>query len=166
MWPSILHLFQLIASHAYPVWAAVGPLVGVAVGAWLSARWQRQKWILDNKTEEFRSLFDALSSYRSVLIEYHTLYKSVMVAVSAQKKYDDDVAFARATDLVTNTFADRIFTRQSILNSGARDDWSSYGKKQLSQQPPDMDECLKILDAIHRKLVKASQDDLGLSDLK
>ena len=64
-----------IAAHFYQVWAVVGPLVGVVIGAWLTARWQRKKRILDNKTSEYRGILDALNSYRFVLTEYYALYK-------------------------------------------------------------------------------------------
>lgn len=126
------------AAYVYQVWAAVGPLVGVVVGAWLAARWQRRRWILDNKTAEYRGLFDALSTYRFTLTQYHADYEYAMVAVSAQKQYDDDVALAKAMAAATNAFADRIFTRQSILKSGARGDWSDYTRKQVSEKPPDI----------------------------
>jgi hypothetical protein len=46
----------------YRVWAVAGPLAGVGLGAWLTARWQRKKWILDNKLAEYRGILDALSS--------------------------------------------------------------------------------------------------------
>jgi hypothetical protein len=81
-----------IAAHFYPMWAVVGPLVGVVIGAWLTARWQRKKWILDNKTSEYRSILDALNSYRFVLTEYYALYKVAMVAVPAQKMYEGEAS--------------------------------------------------------------------------
>jgi len=162
MWEPVRHIFQLIYSHSYQLWAAVGPLVGVAFGAWLAAHWQRQKWILDNKTAEYRSLFDALSAYRIVLTEYYALYEFANAVVTAQKRYDDDLALARAYGAVTDAFADRIFTRQAIAKSGARKEWNSYAQKMLPKQKPDMSERNRILDSVHDKLVQASQDDLDV----
>jgi hypothetical protein len=162
MWRQSYRVLEFLYAHGYQLWAAVGPLVGVAIGAWLSARWQRAKWILDNKTSEYRNLFDAISSYRFVLTEYHALYKTAMVAVPAQKKYDDDIKLAKATETVANVFADRIFTRQALRESGATDDWAAYNARQLCDIPPDIKECGKLLNAIQRKIVNACQNDLRL----
>ena len=151
----------ITADNFYKVWAAVGPLVGVVIGAWLSARWERRKWVLDNKTAEYRGILDALNSYRPILTEYYALYRISLVAVPAQKKYDDTIALAKALDAVTNAFDDRIFTRQAIAQSGARNDWNSFANK-LRSDKSDLDELLKMVDSIHGKLVKASQVDLKL----
>jgi len=150
-----------IAAHFYQVWAVVGPLVGVVIGAWLTARWQRKKWILDNKTSEYRGILDALNSYRFVLTEYYALYKVAMVAVPAQKMYDDQIALAKAQGAVNNAFADRIFTGLAVKQSGARDEWRSLALK-LKAGTSGLDELLKSVDSTHGKLVKASQADLKL----
>jgi hypothetical protein len=160
----IHRVLEILYAHAYQLWAAVGPLVGVSVGAWLSARWQRKKWILDNKTSEYRSLFDALSAYRFVLTEYHALYEIAMAVVPAQKKYDDDIKLARAMNSVTDAFADRIFTRRAIAKSGARNDWRAYSER-LKNHSPDLDECTKTISAIHAKLVNTCQEDLQFRDV-
>jgi hypothetical protein len=157
------YLIRLFYSHIYHVWAALGPLVGVGFGAWLAAHWQRRKWLLDNKTAEYRAIFDALGTYRFELTEYHALYKFATVAVSAQKKYEDQIRLAKAMEAVTNAFADRIFTRQAIVASGARDAWGSYAGR-VKSGDPDIQECTKLLNAVHGKLIKASQDDLKLAN--
>jgi hypothetical protein len=156
--------FRFVASHFYQIWAVVGPLAGVGFGAWLTARWQRKKWILDNKLAEYRGILDALSSYRFALSEYYALYKFALVAVPAQKKYDDDIAFAKAQGAVTNAFADRIFIRIAVERSGARKEWRELAAKMLADKSTS-DELLKIIDAIHSKLVKAFQDDLKLHEV-
>jgi hypothetical protein len=122
---------HLTTDDFYRVWAAVGPLAGVVLGAWLTERWQRQKWILDNKVAEYRGILDALGSYRFVLTQYHALYKIALVAVPAQKKYDDDIALAKAQEAVNNAFGDRIFTRKPVAKSGVRNDWSAFAGKLL-----------------------------------
>jgi hypothetical protein len=156
--------FRFLAAHFYQIWAVLGPLVGVCLGAWLTARWQRKKWILDNKLAEYRGILDSLSSYRFALTEYYALYKFAMVAVSAQKKYDDDIAFAKARSAVNNAFDDRVFTRLAVEQSGARKEWSELAAKMLADKSTS-DELLKIIDSIHDKLVKAFQDDLKLQDV-
>jgi hypothetical protein len=42
-------------------WKGVGPLTGVMVGAVLARSWDRNKWMNDNRKEEFRDLLDALT---------------------------------------------------------------------------------------------------------
>ncbi|MGB7751911.1 MAG: hypothetical protein WCF88_10200 [Candidatus Acidiferrales bacterium] len=155
---------RFVATHFYSIWAVVGPLAGVGFGASLTARWQRKKWVLDNKLAEYRGILDALSSYRFALTEYYAKYKFAMVAVSAQKKYDDDVAFAKARSAVNNAFDDRVFTRLAVEQSGARKEWGELAAKMLADKSTS-DELLKIIDSIHDKLVKAFQDDLKLHDV-
>ncbi|MFZ0087669.1 MAG: hypothetical protein WAK78_20440 [Candidatus Acidiferrales bacterium] len=91
------------------------------------------------------------------------MYKFALVAVPAQKKYDDDIAFAKAQSAVTNAFADRIFIRAAVERSGARKQWGELAAKLLADKSTG-DELLKIIDSIHSKLVKAFQDDLKLHD--
>ena len=54
----------------FAIWAAVGPLVGVVVGGFLTAWWQRRQWILDNKAREYREALDALEAYRRSLLNH------------------------------------------------------------------------------------------------
>jgi hypothetical protein len=140
----------------------VGTLVAVGFGAWLTERWQRKKWILDNKVAEYRGILDSLNAYRFALVEYFALYKSGGAVPFGQRRYDDDIAFAKAQSAVNNSFADRIFTRIAVKASGARNDWSALATRMLATPAPTSDECTKIIDCIHSKLVKASQDDLKL----
>ena len=155
---------HLTADSFYRVWAVVGPLVGIVLGAWLTQRWQRKRWICDNKVAEYRGILDALNSYRFMLIEYQSLYKVALVAVPAQKAYDDLVALAKALGAVTNAFADRIFTRQAIEKSGVRNDWSAFADK-LRSDENDLNKLLKMIDGVHDKLVMTSQNDLNLHEI-
>jgi hypothetical protein len=53
--------WTVIATYAKGTWAAVGPLVGVLIGAYISNRNQRKQRIADNKREEYRELLATLS---------------------------------------------------------------------------------------------------------
>jgi hypothetical protein len=102
------YLHRITADGFYRVWAVVGPLatglVGVVLGAWLTACWQRKKWILDNKTTEYRGILDALNSYRWQLVNYNVLYGPPAMGVSVKDRHDAQVALAQAFDAVSNAF--------------------------------------------------------------
>lgn len=159
----IFCMHPITSDDFWRVATIVGTLAGVGFGAWLTARWQRKKWILDNRVAEYRGILDALNSYRFALTEYYSLYKIALVAVPAQKKYDDQIALARTQSAVSNAFADRIFIRGAVKRSGARKEWGELAAKLLADKSP-IEELLKIIDSIHSKLVKAFQDDLNLND--
>jgi hypothetical protein len=147
----------------YRLWAVLGPLAGVCLGAWLTARWQRKKWILDNKASEYRGILDALNSYRFALVEYYSLYKIALIAMPAQKKYEDQITFAKAGEAVTNALADRIFTYPAVEATSARKDWSAIADE-LRAEKSDLNKLLKMVDGLHDKLVKTSRDDLKIAD--
>lgn len=54
------------------IWAVVGPLVGILIGAYIANRNQRKNWIADNKKQEFRELLSALVEASSSLIAFYT----------------------------------------------------------------------------------------------
>ena len=49
-------------------WSGIGPLVGVAVGAWLTRSWQRKQWTLEAKRTEYRELIGTLSKSVHTLV--------------------------------------------------------------------------------------------------
>jgi hypothetical protein len=151
-------------ARVYAAWAAVGPLVGVIIGAWLAARWQRKKWILENKASEYRGILDALNSYRLLLAEYHASYRGSISGVDVTERRDAQLALGRAQDAVSNAFADRIFTRLAVSQSDAGRDWSTHAAQKLPDKMANFWVEPKLLDSVHDKLVEASQDDLKLHD--
>ena len=52
------------------VWGAIGPLVGVLVGAYATRRWQRTQWLLDGKKTEYRELLSVLAKNAHILVKY------------------------------------------------------------------------------------------------
>jgi len=51
---------KTIAGYIQSAWAALGPLFGVFVGGYLTARSQSKKWIADGKKEEYREVLASL----------------------------------------------------------------------------------------------------------
>jgi hypothetical protein len=52
--------FNSASRHRWTAWIAVGPLVGVSLGGYLTSRSQRRKWLADNKKDEYRELIAQL----------------------------------------------------------------------------------------------------------
>jgi hypothetical protein len=61
--------WETFAKAAGTIWAALGPLVGVCIGAYLARRWQRDQWIADNKRSEYRKLLTTLAKTFTSIIE-------------------------------------------------------------------------------------------------
>src|SRR5438067_2224291 len=98
----------------YKIWAAIGPLIGVLVGAWLTARWQRKRWIQDNKKAEYREVLDTLQKYRWHLLNHLAVVGGPLVAEDARTHEERRAAFADAEVSVSNCLADRLFIRESL----------------------------------------------------
>jgi hypothetical protein len=61
----------VISTIILGIWGAVGPLVGIFVGHWLTKRWQREQWIADNQRDEYRKLLAGLNRLNMTLSSGH-----------------------------------------------------------------------------------------------
>ena len=61
----------VISTIILAIWGAVGPLVGVRYGNALARRIQRERWIADNKKEEFRALLAGLNDLLLMIAKNH-----------------------------------------------------------------------------------------------
>lgn len=143
----------------YAIWAAIGPLVGVIIGAWLASRWQRRQWIADNKAREYREILDALNVYRWRLVNYQARYGGVY----AEVKPEDNLSLAEAQIALDNSFSDRIFVRETVVNSGAREAFRKFSESLLSASPPNLSESTQTLAKLHKKPVSVAETDLRLA---
>jgi len=57
-----------LLEYAKSIWVAIGPLVGVVIGALLARSWDRQKWIKDNRKQECKELLTAMSKAATLLL--------------------------------------------------------------------------------------------------
>jgi uncharacterized membrane-anchored protein YhcB (DUF1043 family) len=101
----------------YKVWAAIGPLIGVLVGAWLTARWQRKRWIQDNKRAEYREVLDALQKYRWHLLNDLAVAAGPLVAEDARSYDERRAALTEAEVSLSNCLADRLFIRKKLARN-------------------------------------------------
>jgi len=51
------------------LWAGVGPLVGVLIGAYLTNHIQRRLWLADHKRQEYQELFAVMTNAFTKLLE-------------------------------------------------------------------------------------------------
>jgi hypothetical protein len=150
------------AQKLYALWAAVGPLIGVVIGAWLTARWQRRRWIQDNKTAEYRGAFDALNTYRWRLLNHLAQNNPFLSAGDPRAMAEERIALADAQVALSNILADRLFIRQAVSSGGLREDYERFSRSLLSSDPPNISEASRTLAGLHRELVQMAEADLKL----
>lgn len=150
-------------ARLYAVWAAIGPLGGIVIGAWLAAHWQRKKWILDNKAAEYRGIFDALNVCRRRLFHYQAMYGPDAIDQDAEgRQLDDQVAMSEGIHLVVEALSDRIFIRKAVVRSGVIKDFQIFYHTLLTESPPDMKLTSQTLAELHLRLLRMAWEDLGL----
>ena len=54
-------------THLGAVWSAIGPLLGVVIGSFLTLRNQRRNWIADSKKAEYKELITTLTKSMSTI---------------------------------------------------------------------------------------------------
>jgi hypothetical protein len=65
--------WKAVGDYSSKAWAALGPLIGVFVGAYLTGRRQRRDWLADSKKEEYRELVGILSEGLSMYIQQYAV---------------------------------------------------------------------------------------------
>lgn len=132
------------------IWSALGPLVGVLIGAWLTRLWQREQWVLDGKKAEYRELLSTLSQ------SYHLIVKLLPttggISALSEEKYQ---AVEEAWIAGVKVIEDRIFIDQGIRAGNIRESW---------MQVADFD--MQKLDGqwkgIHDAIMRMAHQDLGI----
>jgi hypothetical protein len=149
----------------YEVWAAIGPLIGVFIGFWLTARWQRRQWILVNKKAEFRGILDALHTYRWQVTKHERTYGPGSIRPDATgERAVDQTALAEALNSIWTTLSDRIFIREALVNSTVHQDLQTLHRSLVSDNPPSLEQWVKNWYELHRKLLRMAERELGLKE--
>jgi hypothetical protein len=100
------------------VWPAIGPLIGVLVGAYIANRNQRKQWIEDKKQSEYRELLSTLhrnSMKMAALVG--APHRQPGLTATEQDEYDE---LNRET---TQVIDDRIFIAKEITDLDIRKEW-------------------------------------------
>ena len=95
-----------LATAGMAIWAAVGPLVGVLIGAYIANRNQRRHWISSCKKEEYSELISALTKSMMLYIHAH--------AYLVGRGPEEQQAEAEALTCVGETTRNRIFIASAV----------------------------------------------------
>jgi len=66
-------IWKTVGYYASSSWTAIGPLVGVLVGAYITGKRQKRDWVANNKKEEYRELLAAMTRTLSTCLHLHNL---------------------------------------------------------------------------------------------
>lgn len=159
-------------ARLYAIWAAIGPLVGVIIGAWLAARWQQRRWMIDKKTEEYRGLLDSLCAARNQFVTYRAKYAPSRLTVPNPAEQANDLR-ALNDSVVRFGYAltDRLFVRNALKESGVLKQFDEFLRSQDSggydggfqaSSREGIDKAAAELNDLHRAVVEIAESDLGL----
>src|SRR4029077_15758703 len=98
------------------IWAAVGPLMGVALGGWLTMRNQRMLWILDNKRSEYRKLLSTITRDYTTCMNIY----AGRTALSGAEQRRREKAHLEAL----NVIRDRLFIAKEVSEMDIARKWS------------------------------------------
>lgn len=97
---------------SFQAWGAIGPLVGVVVGALLTRSWERRKWVKDVRLQECRELLKATSDAATRIME-----RQMLGGVSAEQVWDLYLASVQV-------FQTRLFIAKEVENQKLLDIWA------------------------------------------
>jgi len=110
-------LFPLWVTVFLTVWAAVGPLLGIVVGHYLTSSWQRRQWLADNRKDEYRKLLAGLNRLNMVLILDHT---NQNVGVQEIKDAMEEITIALNTSLFIVDFLEGSKVVDDVLRASKK----------------------------------------------
>lgn len=107
----MLSAFEAVKECATKSWTAIGPLLGVLVGAYISSRNQKRQWGLDNKRAEYRELLTTLTECGSELMSFPT-------GELADRRRIDEIA-----RLSVNVIYNRLFVADMVISTNLMKRW-------------------------------------------
>jgi hypothetical protein len=92
------------------IWAAVGPLLGIFVGSYLTRSAQRRQWLADEKVKEWRELLGTLTTSFTTIVQFST---------GGKTSAEDLTAHIAAGEVLGN----RIFIAEEVRQLKIHDKW-------------------------------------------
>ena len=132
--------WKAIGEYTGKVWTAVGPLVGVLVGALLAHSWERKRWEKENRKEECRELIKSISHAATLILN---------VAVGAGASQHD--AHNAYQDTV-QVFHGRIFIAEDIEKTKIVDMWA-HAVGEFGAQKIDANEFGNRVEEVRRTII-------------
>jgi len=110
--------WKIVGDWAGKVWTALGPLVGVCIGAWLTSRHLKTSRIADSKKDEYRELLSTLTRTLKTIANFHGPM-SVHSGKEEQEYYEakDEALIAIDTRLFIRKEMNKIELRQRWQNA-------------------------------------------------
>jgi hypothetical protein len=137
--------WPLVGKFLYGFWAAVGPLIGVLVGALLARSWDKQKWMKDTRKHEFQELLTALTDAATAILGS----KERVVPGIAHR--GDGPAYAAYLKTV-RVFNDRIFISKDLKERKFLDRWA-FAVNQYAASP-DRNTFDETFEAIQNEIIE------------
>lgn len=141
-----------VAEAASKAWSALGPLVGLCIGAYLAKRWQRNQWIADSKRAEYRKLLTTTADAGSRILIHYGLRRTV---VSGKQEFMIEETVRRSVDVIYN----RLFIAQEVRELNVLKRWEE-GISAL-RRTHDVGAFGKCMDAIMEDIRKIALRDLA-----
>jgi hypothetical protein len=113
----IAQLLKEVAPYIRGIWTAIGPLLGVLVGAFLARSWDKKKWMNDNRKEEFRELITTLTEAATAIMGNHHHIKD-----HTQTTEEGDKALEKYLNAL-NVIKSRIFVSKDVNEMNLFDKW-------------------------------------------
>jgi len=124
----------------------VGSLSGVIVGQQVSQSWQRDQWVLDRRTQEFRELLDALAdSLRASLM----MYAGAILEPEKQR----DIVETQANTM--RVIRSRIFVIEEVVRLNIELRWGNALNRH--RQDLDIEKLANVFNELRLEIVKAAR---------
>jgi len=102
------------------IWAPVGPLIGIMLGAYLSRSQQRRQWVADNEVKEWRELLTTLTtSFTAIIQTDEKLPKAPGEEIERLKRW------LQARTLAGEVLTNRIFIAHAVSSFEIFDKWKT-----------------------------------------
>jgi hypothetical protein len=101
---------------ALGIWAAVGPIVGILLGHFLTRSWQRKQWLRDKRNEEWHELLTALAE---------SLRVSLKIYPARTLSGEEERTIVEAQSNSFRVIRDRIFIAPDVQALNIENRWSA-----------------------------------------
>lgn len=124
----------------------VGSLSGVLIGQRVSQSWQRERWLLDQRTQEFRELLDALAdSLRASLM----MYAGAILEPEKQR----EIVETQANTM--RVIRSRIFVIEEVVRLNIELRWGNALNRH--RQDLDIEKLATVFNELRLEIVKAAR---------